>query len=472
MSSSPSAREALLWHLSGEEQLKERLLQPPCSSLQLFCGTSESTTSTLTGSSLEPEVGQQLVRVSINAYGSWRFVTMEQHVAIVGFIVRGMVAGCGLALCQVQVYGKQDLTIFKARWPSTTLQVFVDDFLVQAEGKTRGEVLAKLVPPSEELLVTIVSSFGCEVSVPKADTIASDQELGASLNRCLGKLRGKGCSSVANLGIDFAAGAKRKAYWKTSIRKRRMQHLALRCKMLARLNKATRLKAGKKIFGNGLFAAASYGHEVHGASDEDDFHLRRVAASAFGLLGRGRCLAVASCLVDEYSWRATAGPILQWCKEVWWATTVPHTTASRHFALRKLAQHWGDFAASWPDKWVDVKGPVSAAYLSLLRLGWSWPEPFKLVDQNGTSRAITNHSPKELGIHVKEAYRCRLEKLAAAKMVGVSRCYWQHVKSFLRNKNLSLEKGCLSAFVVGSIWTQARNHRRPGQLPCLPLLWC
>ena len=190
----------------------------------------------------------QLLRAALNAYVALRLVTLGDGVEVAGFPFGGVVAGCGFALVAVQIYAGDALREFIDRWPLVVLQVFVDDYFLQASGNSKEVVVEKLKALAQELVDIIEVEFGCVVSVPKVDAVTSDPQLTVLLDKLLGPLSGKPSASVANFCIDYAGGKKRRGFWKQTIRGTRFKTLKLRSKRLARLNKATKGRASGKIF--------------------------------------------------------------------------------------------------------------------------------------------------------------------------------------------------------------------------------
>ena len=113
-------------------------------------------------------------------------------------------------------------------------------------------------------------------------------------------------------------------------------------------------------------------------------------------------------------------------------------------------------AAGFPAIWGEVRGPLGVAYLSLQRLGWTWVGPFEVATDVGSTIRLTQQSPREIGIHLREAYTRHLERKVGASL-GVGRVYLGHVAHCLQhNLATPLGKGCLVAHVVGNLWTRKR----------------
>ena len=96
---------------------------------------------------------------------------------------------------------------------------------------------------------------------------------------------------------------------------------------------------------------------------------------------------------------------------------------SKIFSIQKLfldflveQQLWEQAAAGWPRRWAQAKGPLGAAMLSLRCLGWSWPEPFRVVTDSGATMSLTEFLPKAVEDAVRCAGRRRAERAFAAHL--------------------------------------------------------
>ena len=141
----------------------------------------------------------------------------------------------------------------------------------------------------------------------------------------------------------------------------------------SRLARIMRLrKAAKPVYSTSALPALTYGCSVYGVDDKEDHELRQASARVAGG-GRGKRLNVYTVFYDDQSWRATCGPILAWATAIWNFNT---PMAQATVGPAELREAWQRVADEQPTKWGNVRGPASAAWLSMRRVGWIWESPF------------------------------------------------------------------------------------------------
>ena len=59
-----------------------------------------------------------------------------------------------------------------------------------------------------------------------------------------------------------------------------------------------------------------------------------------------------------------------------------------------------------------VRGPLTAAAMSLKRIGWKWPDPFTFTDDFGVTLNGTSYSPCHMGSLLQAACIRSLERKA------------------------------------------------------------
>eukprot|EP00972_Heterocapsa_arctica_P019727 2909313-Heterocapsa_arctica.AAC.1 len=85
-------------------------------------------------------------------------------------------------------------------------------------------------------------------------------------------------------------------------------------------------------------------------------------------------------------------------------------------SLGQLASLWRNLCCSLPKTWSQVTSPFGAMWLSLIRLGWSMPDPFTLLDDRGIPLQLLETSPKLVCAHLREAWLRKLAKSAASSI--------------------------------------------------------
>ena len=164
--------------------------------------------------------------------------------------------------------------------------------------------------------------LGCDIHLGKADLIANRESLLRSLRAAFGPLAGVGRPAAANLGLHVGGGRTRRSFWKMSIQCGRVKAARLRTKRVLRLRPALHSRVDKLV-NAGLAPSILYGCQSYGIDNKDDLFLRRLVAKAHGHGRASGSLSITSAMVDNTSWRGTAGPIVQWAAEVWNAATRP-----------------------------------------------------------------------------------------------------------------------------------------------------
>ena len=64
--------------------------------------------------------------------------------------------------------------------------------------------------------------------------------------------------------------------------------------------------------------------------------------------------------------------------------------------------------------WATVRGPISAAHLTLERLHWTWPSPFQLEDDRGVMYNLAEVSPAAMGLALRASAQWLLGNQLAA----------------------------------------------------------
>ena len=112
-------------------------------------------------------------------------------------------------------------------------------------------------------------------------------------------------------------------------------------------------------------------------------------------------------------------------------------------------------------RWSAARGPVDAARLTLLRLGWAWTQPFVLSDAAGVEYVLGDLAPAAVERALVAAVGAQLEQVAAARLAHMQfegdSVSAAAVRRTLAGKKLSnLERGTLRAIASGAVWTRAR----------------
>ena len=97
-------------------------------------------------------------------------------------------------------------------------------------GIHRSEVqLIRIVGAAGQALVDVIEGpLECEISLPKAEVSASSTRLQELARHMLGPLAGKDKLVVKSLGVDYAAGRRRRTWQRVSTRGKRFDCMKLR----------------------------------------------------------------------------------------------------------------------------------------------------------------------------------------------------------------------------------------------------
>ena len=106
-------------------------------------------------------------------------------------------------------------------------------------------------------------------------------------------------------------------------------------------------------------------------------------------------------------------PVVQFAKEAWRSLLCPGRQGI--IVLGQLGAMWRQIKLQTPKRWMDIRGPIGAAILSIKRLRGEWHEPFVLTSDLGVQIPFLVVGPKFLGLEMARAYRRNLERAAASR---------------------------------------------------------
>ncbi len=254
-------------------------------------------------------------------------------------------------------------------------------------------------------------------------------------------------------------------------RRKRFRRLAAKAKRLARIRSIAGRRA-PQIFVAGPMAEAVYGAAVNGLSDKEVIALRRAAALAYSPRARGRSLTTLLLMAGAPTWKGEVECILQYSRQVWQATCLGQAQPSGSgLTLPQIARIWRNvdpsdaLGSSGRRRWDRVRGPISAMYLTLDRIGWKMCGPFALTDHAGEEIILTRTSPALLGQMLRRAVLRTMETKVglalAAKGDGAysgRRAAVDHVVAQLaRDRTLSAaDKAAYRSVACGAVMTYAR----------------
>ena len=405
----------------------------------------------------------ETLRVALSAYGMFRLYTKDSVSVGIGHALVGVVAGCPLATTLVAVYTVAVYDACLPKMPGIHLSVMIDDLSVQTSGKVEADIVDRLAGAGEVLYEAIEDELGCSISFPKAAVVASTQRLGKRLLSRFGIAWGQNLgTTVQNLGSDFSAGRKRGAFSKSSVRRARVKKARARMPRLKRLKKGAGSRTAT-LFSTGLLSSAAFASEIFGVSNKELEQLRATAAATTTPAAQGRSRSLLFALRGDPTHKAATAPIHRYAAEVWDAlldlgNLTQHQNPDR-MTVKELVASWKAAKEESANSWNKVRGPFGAYFLSLARVGWSAPAPFKVITDQGVEIDFAWSSPKRVQGELRAAVQRIHERKAVKHLQGEGgnsdRCDPHNVRKILRSGRFTeIEKGCLAAVACKACWIQ------------------
>ena len=398
----------------------------------------------------------QLVCLMISIFSAKRVVTADGVVAqkttaTFSAAVPGSVGGT--RALKVVAYCIIDPLV--ARWPSMNFKLFVDDLSMQRVGRTH-EVKTELrgavecyIHESELRGIPVSRRRQADEAYGKGFLVASNKELKQDCACWAESLGIELRSESTQLGVDSAAGRVIK----------REKQLKRFCKARCRVGKVKSLsKQGARtsaVAKRGLTPAMSYGAMCVGVPPTLTNLARTSVSAALGgsAVGKDRTLRLwlndADPLMDF-----TLKPIHKWARAAW----------DDDSCKTRMTRVWRRALSRGANKnpWKCIRGPGSALWATLSRLGWKWPAPFTFLTANGSRLDLVKTAPCTVREEAKSDLETQeLRKWAAArKLPGIQSPWLEPIRAELqkqrRMKNAGQRCGAIQAFVGGDFGTQEK----------------
>ncbi|CAK0905741.1 unnamed protein product [Prorocentrum cordatum] len=216
--------------------------------------------------------------------------------------------------------------------------------------------------------------------------------------------------SVRNLGHDThgrAASVRVVRRVRRGVRRpvaqARMDSLAARKQRIDALFRGAGVRA-QALRRTGLLPSAAHGAAVGGIADAHlgaPRHRAALLCSGRGGIGADSIAVHLATQTDQYMdpmYEATLAPVCRYSAAVW----------DGHLALSRLQQAWAVLQQRWREckpTWHGIRGPVAAAWMSLLRIDWSMHSSLVLVDDEGRAVELLRTHPKEVAALLREGVR-------------------------------------------------------------------
>ncbi len=142
--------------------------------------------------------------MTLNMYGTRRFVALEGMAKACSYPSRGIAAGCGFATFRVQVLALPSLRGLRARRPEVGITMFIDDLVGQTRHRSKPQIVNRLVEAAADLHNIIEEEWECKLAEHKSAIVASTDGLCKDLQRAFKRHSGSVGESAVNLGVDFS----------------------------------------------------------------------------------------------------------------------------------------------------------------------------------------------------------------------------------------------------------------------------
>jgi len=335
------------------------------------------------------------------------------------------------------------------------LRVYVDDLCLQFVGTQRDVV--ERTAEAADVVATLLGGVSLEASVGRPGkpgrqsfVLCSSPWLERALRRRMAR-RGIAVTRAAvYMGVDMGTGGGRRA------KQRERQAAAARKTRWLRVLGAPR-RGRKKILRSSVKAGILYGVASHGMPDAKLAELRRAAGHCLGFRPSGGYASLTLLLAlekDEPAGAVAAAPLRAWAAAVW----------ERPDMHGYMEQAWRRRCVELQAKpqWRKVRGPAGATFMTLRRLGWSWPAWHAFRTREGVVLDLRETCPMDVGLAAKNAaelqvWRAWVAKPGRARLAP--RPFLEPVRAQLAAKSAEWTPRLRNAarqLVIGGSWTQAR----------------
>ena len=327
-----------------------------------------------------------ILLLCLEVYGSPRTVRMHGSLSVFIEITQSIMAGCSFATTALKVLLYRSVVRLALLHPAVVLRVFVDDTSLQWCGMRLAEA-GKLTLAVVDVLA-MFKELSLVANVKKCALVVSC----AKLQRALQGGFAKHCKipvrkNARNLGHD-CAGTRAKA--RRAIAAVRVDAATKRSPRMTKLIKAAGIK-GRKIIGSGLNSSAMHSAAVSGVNDRELRTARTAAARAAGLRDHVSH-SVQFVLSPDFGMDPLVKGTVPLVRQLW-------TLGWQHgFNFAQARRAWASIEARLRSSpiWSSARGPLSAAALSLKRLGWGMEGPFAVHHPLGEKMHSTATCPVEL----------------------------------------------------------------------------
>ena len=300
-----------------------------------------------------------------------------------------LLAGMGMAGDMLFLVLSEPIEEILNAYTNVHVCLVADDIKVMVDDKDVNKVAVKLDHITGELCERLEGDMGMKVSRDegqkkgKTVAIASSRVVGKAIEKRM-KRRGIGLQSkVKNLGIDFAAGG-RKRKGKQAVKEARQKGAVKKYGRVLRLGK----KLAPIITRATVIASVSYGAAISGVTEESLRRMRRMAARAYGPM-QGRSVTARLWMEDaDPAFVILRKQVVHWVEAVW-SDLMPMAVMhdAWKLAFKEVAMSVRPHAAA--------TGGAGTYWSALRRLGWTAPTVETVRIADGTVLYFGKGDPPE-----------------------------------------------------------------------------
>ena len=295
--------------------------------------------------------------------------------------------------------------------------IHIDDLHQSIVADTVDEAVRSAVQAGESLYTLFTTELGLPFAASKGYCLSNSREALAIVSKRFASVLGQPAHDVRRLGYDSAANP--------TIKKPRVMHKRYTqfCKRARFIRCKYKGRRYGRVFVSGLQPAALFGAECIPCHPDHIRRMRVEALKARGLYIWGASLDLLWCLgpyKDDPRLRALEAPLVRYARE-WWGVgsgfrmedNLSPKELNRAFCV---VRDRFDPSLPYGRQWKD---PITAAFLTVAFLGWSWHNACTLVDHRGVHYALQEGSPALLRTMLRNRY-IEVVTDTVARTAGVS----------------------------------------------------
>ena len=338
---------------------------------------------------------RRLLHVVLTYFGFARRLVVNGCASEPVSTVAAIVAGSRFSVCFLRLVLTEPMTKLKLIRPEMQLKVYVDDILVQLQGRRRD--LIEAGPQVAEECIELLAKVGLEVSrgtrrAPggKSGALTPCPAVRKAIQGPMNQLGIAVTDHYCYLGVDMTASRKTRQL----VREARKKMWGLRIGKLTKLGKAGKRKAVRggvrKVLKTGLWPSFAYGFKCLGVRPAD---VKKCRTSMARLIGRGRGSTTIKLALSgmEPGPSFAVPPVAQWAQKAW---------AGDHDRLMHrawLRQAMVKFTAPNVQLRPGIaQGPAEAVAAAMRAAEWTWTAPFRFTSRSGEAINVKEHCPEDV----------------------------------------------------------------------------